>query len=119
MKQVLQDEVWSENTEKIQTSRTMTIKGKKNSKVKIITNKKRHDPWGNIYRRKRNMSEFFSDSAFGSQSDTLIELIRARSLSGLMEKYRVRLVIDAHDYREPPFDTDSGDKLAFMNRAPD
>jgi hypothetical protein len=40
----------------LETSREMTIKGKKNSKIKIITNRKRHHFWGNIFRRKRIMS---------------------------------------------------------------
>jgi hypothetical protein len=109
MSQVYKEDVWHPTTEKIQTSRTMTIKGKKNSKVKVISNKKKHEFWSNTFRRKRQMSEFFSDSAFGSQSDTLIILIRARVIPGLEEKYRVRRVIDAHDYREPP-----DDHLAFM-----
>ena len=56
-------------------SKDMTIKGKKNSKIKIVSNRYRHNYWGNIFQRKRVMSEYFSDSAFGSQSDTKIEFI--------------------------------------------
>ena len=97
-------------TQKLQTSRTMTIKGKKNSKVKIITNKKTHNYWGNIFRRKRIMSEYFSDSAFGSQSDTKIELPFAHLNPELAAKYRARLVIDAHNYNEE----DSDNNLAIM-----
>ena len=122
MSQVAQEEVWSPNTEKIQTSRTMNIKGKKNSKLKIITNKKKHEVWGNIYRRKRNMSEFFSDSAFGSQSDTLIEWKRARTLNGgiLMKKHSVRLVIDTHVYIDPPLEIKENDNntISLMNPPP-
>lgn len=94
-------------------SRDMTIKGKKNSKVKIVTNRKTHHYWGNIFRRKRIMSEYFSDSAFGSQSDTKVEFPRARDDPELMAKYRVRLVIDAHNYNE-----EEDDSIALMKEFP-
>ena len=88
------------NNKPLEISREMTIKGKKNSKIKIITNRKRHHFWGNIFRRKRIMSEYFSDSAFGSQSDTKVEYACIWEDPEYMEKYRARLIIDAHEYRE-------------------
>lgn len=88
----------------------MTIKGKKNSKIKIITNKKKYNYWKCIFRRKRVMSEYFSDSAFGSQSDTKIEFYPIWLDPKMAAKYRVRLIIDTHEYDEP---TDE-DRMAFM-----
>ena len=101
------------NNKPLEISREMTIKGKKNSKIKIITNRKRHHFWGNIFRRKRIMSEYFSDSAFGSQSDTKVEYACIWEDPEYMEKYRARLIIDAHNY--PPDDDDSADNsMAIM-----
>ena len=77
----------------------MTIKGKKNSKVKIIANKKNHNYWGNIFRRKRIMSEYFSDSAFGSQSDTKIELYNPWEDEEKMQKYRFKQSLE-YNYDE-------------------
>lgn len=108
--------IWDERTEQIQISRTMTIKGKKNSKIKIITNKSKHKHWSNIFERKRTMSEYFSDSAFGSQSDTKVEFPRARDDPELMAKYRVRLIIDAHSYNED--ETSDTTNIALMKEFP-
>lgn len=72
----------------------MTIKGKKNSKVKIIANRKNHNYWGNIFRRKRIMSEYFSDSAFGSQSDTKIFLHNTWEDEKAIMKYRSMRIIE-------------------------
>ena len=96
----------------LQLSRELTIKGKKNSKIKIITNRKRHHFWGNIFRRKRIMSEYFSDSAFGSQSDTKVEYACIWEDPEMMEKYRARLIIDAHEYREE--DESNDNSMAIM-----
>lgn len=74
----------------LQFEKNMTIKGKKNSKVKIVKNKKRHNYWGNIFRRKRIMSEYFSDSAFGSQSDTKIELYNPWEDPDKLAKFKTR-----------------------------
>lgn len=96
----------------LQLSRELTIKGKKNSKVKIITNKERMNFWSNIFKRKRIMSEYFSDSAFGSQSDTKVEYAPIWEEAEYMEKYRARLIIDAHEY--PADDDDSDNTMAIM-----
>lgn len=91
----------------------MTIKGKKNSKVKIIANRKNHNYWGNIFRRKRIMSEYFSDSAFGSQSDTKIELHNTWEDEKAIMKYRsMRIIEYQYDENEtlPP-----SMNIAFMN----
>lgn len=85
--------------QKLEFSKNMTIKGKKNSKVKIVTNKRRHNYWGNIFRRKRIMSEYFSDSAFGSQSDTKIELYNPWEDDKLMQKYRSKKILE-YEYDE-------------------
>ena len=89
----------------------MTIKGKKNSKVKIIKNRKRHNYWGNIFRRKRIMSEYFSDSAFGSQSDTKIELVNLWEDKEKMQKFRMKQMFE-YDYDE---NETLPNKIAFMN----
>lgn len=86
-------------SQKLEFSKDMTIKGKKNSKVKIVTNKKRHNYWGNIFRRKRIMSEYFSDSAFGSQSDTKIELYNPWEDPELLQK-QIKLKYLEYQYDE-------------------
>lgn len=102
--------------QKLQFSKDMTIKGKKNSKVKIVSNKKRHNYWGNIFRRKRIMSEYFSDSAFGSQSDTKIELFNPWEDPELVQK-QLKLKYLEYEYDENevmPAQFDIS-KVAFMN----
>lgn len=89
----------------------MTIKGKKNSKVKIIKNKIRHNYWGNIFRRKRIMSEYFSDSAFGSQSDTKIELVNLWEDKEKMAKYRAKRIFE-YTYDENEI---MPERIAFMH----
>lgn len=90
----------------------MTIKGKKNSKVKIVANKKRHNYWGNIFRRKRIMSEYFSDSAFGSQSDTKIELYNPWEDKEKMLKFRSKKILE-YEYDEN--ETLPTMNISFMN----
>lgn len=90
----------------------MTIKGKKNSKVKIVANKKRHNYWGNIFRRKRIMSEYFSDSAFGSQSDTKIELYNPWEDKEKMLKFRSKRILE-YEYDEN--ETLPSMHISFMN----
>jgi hypothetical protein len=94
-------------------SKNMTIKGKKNSKVKIVTNKKRHNYWGNIFRRKRIMSEYFSDSAFGSQSDTKIELYNPWDDEEKMIKFRYKQQRYEYEYDEN--ETLPTINIAFIN----
>ena len=89
----------------------LTIKGKKNSKVKIISNKKNHNYWGNIFRRKRIMSEYFSDSAFGSQSDTKIEFFNPWDDQEKMFKHRAKRILE-YEYDEN--ETIPSD-ISFMN----
>ena len=94
-------------------SKTMTVKGKKNSKVKIVSNKRRHHYWGNIFRRKRIMSEYFSDSAFGSQSDTKIELYNPWDDPEKMQKYRAKRILE-YEYEDP----EVTNTISFMNDNP-
>ena len=89
----------------------MTIKGKKNSKVKIVANRKRHNYWGNIFRRKRIMSEYFSDSAFGSQSDTKIEYVNLWEDKEKIQKYRAKKIFE-YEYDENEI---LPENLQFMN----
>jgi len=89
----------------------MTIKGKKNSKVKIVANRKRHNYWGNIFRRKRIMSEYFSDSAFGSQSDTKIEFVNLWEDKEKIQKYRAKKIFE-YEYDENEI---LPENLQFMN----
>ena len=91
--------------------KNMTIKGKKNSKVKIVKNRKRHNYWGNIFRRKRIMSEYFSDSAFGSQSDTKIEFVNLWEDKEKMQKFRAKRIFE-YDYDENEI---MPTNIAFMN----
>lgn len=89
----------------------MTIKGKKNSKVRIVKNRKRHNYWGNIFRRKRIMSEYFSDSAFGSQSDTKIEFVNLWEDPEKLIKYRSKRILE-YEYDENEI---MPENIAFMN----
>src|SRR6188768_3025936 len=93
----------------------MTIKGKKNSKVKIIANRKKHNYWGNIFRRKRIMSEYFSDSAFGSQSDTKIELYNPWEDEEKMQKHRFMQFIEYQYDENETMPPTTKDKISFMN----
>ncbi len=77
----------------------MTIKGKKNSKVRIVADRYTHNYWCNIFQRKRVMSEYFSDSAFGSQSDTKIEFVCLWENEELLKKQRFRRIFE-YDYDE-------------------
>jgi hypothetical protein len=57
---------------------TYTIKktGSRNgrpSAIQIVKDVKIHNFWGNIFRRKFEMHEYFSEAAFGSDSDKKIE----------------------------------------------
>ena len=97
----------------LQFSKTMTVKGKKNSKVKIISNKRKHHYWGNIFRRKRIMSEYFSDSAFGSQSDTKIELYNPWEDPEKMQKYRAKKILE-YEYEDP----ETNNTISFMHDNP-
>jgi hypothetical protein len=104
--------------QKLEYHKNMTIKGKKNSKVKIIKNKTKHNYWGNIFRRKRIMSEYFSDAAFGSQSDTKKELYKPWEDQELLKKLRSKLILLQYEYDENeiiPNDNESNNKIAFMN----
>jgi hypothetical protein len=46
---------------------------KKNQHVKVLDNVKIHNYWSNIFRRKAVMHKYFSEAAFGSQTDTKLE----------------------------------------------
>ena len=74
------------------------------------------------------MSEYFSDSAFGSQSDTKIELYNPWEDEEKMLKFRAKKIVeyeydesecgDYDDFNEstkPPFDIS---KVAFMSDPP-
>ena len=45
----------------------------KNKSLQILDSVKVHNFWGNIFRRKSQMHSYFSESAFGPQSDSKIE----------------------------------------------
>lgn len=107
-----QEQGQQQQPQPLQFSNKMTIKGKKNSKVKIVTNKKRHNYWGNIFRRKRIMSEYFSDSAFGSQSDTKIEFFNPWEDPELLKKFRSKRILE-YEYDEN--ECMPTNYLAFMN----
>ncbi len=47
--------------------------GKKNQNIKLLDNIKVHNYWSNIFRRKADMHQHFSESALGSDSDKKIE----------------------------------------------
>src|SRR5687768_14271425 len=122
MKQVLMKQNQQQQKQQHQQfeySKDMTIKGKKNSKVKIVTNKRKINHWSLIFRRKRQMSEYFSDSAFGSQSDTKIELYNPRDDKEKMEKFRAMRILE-YEYDEneimPSLPTTTTiSNIAFMN----
>lgn len=101
------------NKQPLKFSKDMTIKGKKNSKIKIVSNRYTHNYWGNIFQRKRVMSEYFSDSAFGSQSDTKIEFIALWEDEELLKKQRFRRIFE-YDYDENEI-MPTGNNIAFMH----
>ena len=109
--------------QKLEFHKNMTIKGKKNSKVKIIKNKTKHNYWSNIFRRKRIMSEYFSDAAFGSQSDTKKELFNPWEDKELLKKLRSKLIMLQYEYDENEMIPQQQDKesikkeskISFMN----
>ena len=93
----------------------LTIKGKKNSKVKVIANERDHNPWWTTYRRKRIMSEYFSETAFGSESDSKKELWHPHQEPLLVRKYRVKLLVwNGGQYDEN--NLDNTNKIALMNK---
>lgn len=51
----------------------MTKGYKKNKNLKILKDVKIHNFWDNIFRRKAIMAPYFSETAFGSDADKLIE----------------------------------------------
>jgi len=52
---------------------THSLGNKKNQHNKIIKDCKIHNYWSNIFRRKFEMHEYFSEAAFGSQTNTKID----------------------------------------------
>ena len=96
------------------------------AKIKIIKNKKRHNYWGNIFRRKRQMHAYFSDAAFGSQIDTKIELYNPWEDEKVMQRFRAKKIVE-YEYDEneclptsPTTTTEEStsfdvNKVAFMN----
>lgn len=106
-----------QQSQKLEFHKNMTIKGKKNSKVKIIKNKTKHNYWSNIFRRKRIMSEYFSDAAFGSQSDTKKELFNPWEDQELLKKLRSKLIMLQYEY-DPADEVDEekqNTRISFMN----
>lgn len=108
-----------QQSQKLEFHKNMTIKGKKNSKVKIIKNKTKHNYWSNIFRRKRIMSEYFSDAAFGSQSDTKKELFNPWEDPELLKKLRAKLIMLQYEY-DPADEVEEeqqrpNPKISFMN----
>ena len=73
----------------------LTIQGKRNAKTKILANKRDRSLWWDIYRRKRVMSSYFSETAFGSESDTKKQLYNLHEDDSLLRKYRVWLITDS------------------------
>ena len=61
----------------------------KNKSLKILDNVKIHNYWNNIFRRKLQMHEYFSESAFGSQSDTKIEYRNLSEDPEYIKKYNL------------------------------
>ena len=51
----------------------MTKGYKKNKNIKLVEGFIIHNFWDNIFRRKAKMSSYFSETAFGSDADKLIE----------------------------------------------
>lgn len=120
----IQQQQSQQKQQKLEFHKNMTIKGKKNSKVKIIKNKTKHNYWSNIFRRKRIMSEYFSDAAFGSQSDTKKELFNPWEDKELLKKLRSKLIMLQYEYDENEMIPDNNNdqepikkesKISFMN----
>jgi hypothetical protein len=51
----------------------MTKGNKKNKNIQVLKDVKIHNFWDNIFRRKAKMHSYFSETAFGSDADKLIE----------------------------------------------
>lgn len=59
--------------EQIMKLDSMTKGDKKNKNLKTIDGVIIHNYWDNIFRRKFKMHDYFSESAFGSEADKLVE----------------------------------------------
>ena len=79
---------------------TYTIKktGSRNGRppaIQIVKDVKIHNFWGNIFRRKFEMHEYFSEAAFGSQTDTKIEYRNLWEDHEYMKKYFPKDYLDS------------------------
>ena len=66
----------------------------KNKSLKILDNVKVHNYWMNIFRRKLQMHEYYSESAFGSQSDSKIEYRNLWEDPDYIKKYNLSATKD-------------------------
>jgi hypothetical protein len=76
---------------------TLKRTNRKNGKpttIEIIEDIKFHNFWNNIFERKFNMHEYFSEAAFGSQSDTKVELREVWKDPEFIKKYMAIYDID-------------------------
>ena len=69
---------------------------KKNQNIKLLDNVKVHNYWSNIFRRKSDMHKYFSEAAFGSQSDTKMEFRNLWEITEYRKKYLPQNYLDSN-----------------------
>lgn len=77
--------------------KSMTKGDKKNKNIKIYKECKIHNYWSNIFQRKFEMHEYFSEAAFGSQTDTKIEFRNLWEDPEYIKKYSI---LESEDNKE-------------------
>lgn len=82
-----------------QLSINMIKNSKKYRKLSMIENLRCHNFRRNTYARKDMMSTHFSEAAFGSQSDLLIELYNPWEIPKKLEKYQAKKILE-YEYDE-------------------